>query len=241
MLSRSSRPRESTTALPLRLILPAVRHAMDRFEPQPPVVIGIVGGIAAGKSTVAALFAAAGLEHVDADGIARALVDEPAIRTALRARFGAAVERDDGSLDRAALARLVFADAAARRDLESITHPQIRARILAQIEAAKAAGRSVLLDAPLLLEGPLHAHCDAVVFVDASDAVRRRRALARGWSEAEWQRREQNQLGLGLKRARANASIRNDADLDATRRAVEELLSTWRDCPPRRSEERPGS
>ncbi|MBI5853002.1 MAG: dephospho-CoA kinase [Planctomycetes bacterium] len=209
---------------------------MNRFEPRPPVVIGIVGGIASGKSTVAALFAEAGLETVDADQDARAVVEDPAILSALRARFGAAVVTDDASpdragLDRAALARLVFTDPAARKDLERITHPAIRARILARIAAAHAAGRSVLLDAPLLLEGPLHERCDAIVFVEASDSTRRTRALARGWTAEEWQQRETSQLPLALKRASATATIRNDGALDDTRRQVEQFLAAW--PPPR--------
>ena len=204
---------------------------MHRFEPRPPVVIGIVGGIASGNSTGAALFAEAGLEPVDADTEARRVVEDPAIRSALRARFGATVATDDAGLDRAALARLVFTDPAARKDLEAITHPAIRARILAQIAAAHAAGRSVLLDAPLLLEGPLHERCDAIVFVEASESTRRARALARGWTAEEWQQRETSQLPLALKRASATATIRNDGALDDTRRQVEQFLAAWR--PPR--------
>lgn len=204
---------------------------MNRFEPRPPVVIGIVGGIASGKSTVAALFAEAGLETVDADAEAREVVADPAIRSALRARFGAAVVTGDAGLDRAALARLVFTDPAARTDLEAITHPAIRARILARIAAAHAAGRSVLLDAPLLLEGPLHERCDSIVFVEANRSTRRARALARGWTADEWQQRETSQLPLALKRASATASIRNDGALDDTRRQVEQFLAAWR--PPR--------
>ncbi len=202
--------------------------SMLRFEPHPAVVIGLVGGIAAGKSTVANLFAEAGLEHVDADVEARAVVEDPAVREAIRQRFGPRVFHADGGLDRAAVAHRVFGDDAARAALEAITHPAIRARIRARLASALAAGRSVLLDAALLLEGPLEDTCDAIVFVEAADEVRRARARARGWTEAEWRQREAAQLALSLKRARANATIRNDGDVSDTRRQVEQYLSRWR-------------
>lgn len=228
MLSSVSRPRESTARRPPTRSGPHVGPSpMHRFEPRPPVVIGIVGGIAAGKSTVAALFEEAGLVRVDADAEARRATAAPSILAALAARFGPEVLRPDGQLDRAALARIVFRDRAEKADLEAITHPVIRAAILDRIARSHAEGRSVLLDAPLLLEGPLAGRCDAIVFVEASTETRRARAIARGWTEEEWRSRERSQLDLALKRAAARATIANDGDLDDTRRQVADFLARW--------------
>ncbi|MGE0141962.1 MAG: dephospho-CoA kinase [Planctomycetota bacterium] len=201
---------------------------MHRFEPARPLVIGIVGGIAAGKSTVAKLFAEAGLVHVDADAIARSIQSSAAMKRAIAAEFGAEILGPDGALDRAELARRVFADPLARAALEAIVHPPVRAEIRRQVEAARCAGRSVLLDVPLLLEGELGQLCDKVVFVAARDEVRKARAMQRaGWDESEWRRREANQLALSLKESRADATIPNDGDLAVTRHAVAMLLARW--------------
>ncbi len=182
-----------------------------------PVVIGLVGGIASGKSTVAGLLAEAGLIHVDADALARAATAEPAVRDAIVDRFGPNVVDDSGRLDRAALARVVFGDPARLQQLNAIVHPVVRARILADLAAARAAARSVVLDAPLLLEGGLIELCDAVIFVDTPDAVRRERARARGWDDAELARRESRQASLVEKKSRAGYTIRNDRPLHEIR------------------------
>src|SRR5688572_9070942 len=134
------------------------------FLPRRPVVIGILGGIAAGKSAAAARFAAHGLLHVDADGHARAVAAEPAVLQELARLLGPGVIVD-GKLDRQAVAGIVFRDPVARKHVEAVLHPRIRARIVAELDAGKAAGRSVLLDAPLLLEGGLIDLCDHVAFV----------------------------------------------------------------------------
>src|SRR5436190_3393389 len=172
------------------------------FLPPTPVVIGILGGIAAGKSEAAARFAGHGLLHVDADAHARTVAEDPAVLQQLAASLGSGVVTG-GRLDRQAVAEIVFRDAQARKHVEALLHPRIRARILAELRAAKAAGRSVLLDAPLLLEGGLIDQCDHVVFVDAPDDVRKQRAAARGWDAGELARREQAQAPLAAKRARA--------------------------------------
>jgi len=182
-----------------------------------------VGGIAAGKSTVAALFAARGLHHVDADAHARAVSSDPAVVREIGRRWPAAVR--DAAIDRAALARIVFADPAEKRQLEALLHPEIRARILAEVAATTRAGTSVLLDVPLLLENGLVELCDHVVFVHADPAVRARRAHDRGWPPDELARREAAQTPIAEKAARAGHRIDNDGDLAATARQVDELLA----------------
>src|SRR5690606_21752583 len=130
-------------------------------------------------------------------------------------------------LDRPALASIVFADPAARADLEAITHPGIRAAIVDALERALAAGRSVVLDVPLLVEGGLVDRCDEVVFVDVPRGERLRRAQSRGWTAAEFARREAAQAPIRMKKARATATIRNTGSLDRTRERVARLAADW--------------
>ncbi|MCB9876033.1 MAG: dephospho-CoA kinase [Planctomycetes bacterium] len=209
--------------------------ATDRppFRPSPPLVVGLVGGIASGKSTVAAMFADRGLRHLDADQVAREVSGEPEVLAEVAERLGPRFVRD-GALDRAGLAAAVFADPAARRALEAIVHPRVRARLEAGIAAATAAGDSVLLDVPLLFEAGLFQRCDTVVFVATSDETRATRARARGWADGELARREANQLPLAEKQARAEHVIDNDGTLSATRCAVDALLQRLAATSPRR-------
>ncbi len=200
----------------------------EPFRPANPVVIGILGGIAAGKSAVADAFASHGLVRIDADQEARAVTQDPVVLAEVAQALGPSAVQA-GQLDRKAVAAIVFADPAARARLEAITHPRIRARILAAMALARQDGASVLLDAPLLLEGGLIAFCDHVVFVHASDGVRTARARRRGWDDAELARREAAQAPLAQKRARAGFVIDNDGDLATMRRAVATMLSTLRE------------
>ncbi len=203
------------------------------FHPATPVVIGILGGVASGKSTVARLFAAHGLRHLDADAKARALTEEPAVLADLAARWPRVVTggTEAPRLDRAALAQVVFSDPRARKELEALLHPRIRAALLADLATARAAGESVLLDVPLLLENGLIAECDHVVFVDADAASRARRAAERGWAADELARREAAQAPLAEKAARAGHRIDNSGDLDATRTHIAALLDALAGSP----------
>ena len=142
--------------------------------------IGLTGGIASGKSTVAALLEARGALLVDADVLAREVVEPgtPGL-AAVTARFGPEVLGPDGRLDRPALGRLVFADERARRDLEAIVHPAVRARA-AEVEAGAAPGQVVVHVIPLLVETGQADAFDPVVVVDVDPAVQRTRLLARG-------------------------------------------------------------
>jgi dephospho-CoA kinase len=146
------------------------------------VRIGLTGPIGCGKSTVAGWLAARGAIVVDADAEARATTapGQPALALLLE-RFGGAVRAPDGSLDRAALARLVFGDPAALRDLEAIVHPAVRPRILAAIAAADAAGaRAVVIEAIKLVEGGLAALCDETWLVTCTPDEQRARLAGRG-------------------------------------------------------------
>src|SRR5262245_11052348 len=136
------------------------------------LMVGLTGGIGSGKSTVAALLAKRGAVVVDADLIARQVVEPgtPAL-TKLVERFGSDIVRPDGSLDRARLAEVAFVTDEAKKDLEAITHPAIGAEFLRQVAAAPAAG-IVVHDVPLLFESKRGFEYDAVIVVEAPPEVR---------------------------------------------------------------------
>ena len=119
---------------------------------------------------------------------------------------------------------VVFRDPSARKDLEAIIHPRVRAAMLTQIETAARDRVSVILDVPLLIENGLVEQCDLCVFVDSSEAARRARARQRGWDDGELARREANQEDLHVKKTRAAYIIHNDGSLEQTDEQVRELL-----------------
>ena len=165
--------------------------------------IGLTGGIASGKSTVARLLADRGALVIDADQLARDVVapGTPGL-AAVVARFGDGVLRPDGSLDRPALGRIVFADPRARADLEAIVHPAVRARS-AELAAAAPAGSVVVQMIPLLVETGQQDAFDLVVVVDVEPAEQ----LAR--------LRDRDQLDEDAARARVNAQADRDQRLAA--------------------------
>ena len=156
------------------------------------VHIGLTGPIGCGKSTVASwLGERPGVVVIDADQVARDVLEpgQPAL-VAVIARFGSGLVGPDGSLDRAALGRIVFADPAALRDLEAIVHPAVRPRILAAIAQAAAEGVvAVVIEAIKLVEGGLAALCDEVWLVTCDPAVQRERVVGRGTEPADAERR----------------------------------------------------
>jgi dephospho-CoA kinase len=159
------------------------------------IVVGLVGRIGAGKSTVARRFAEHGAEVIDADALAHAVLAEPDVVREVVARFGADVVDDAGRVRRGALAAAVFGDGpeqmAALRALEAIVHPRVRRRIRAALDAVAAAPTSkgrphvVVLDVPLLVQAGWDDLCDRLVVVQCDEAVRRARLVARGWSDAQ--------------------------------------------------------
>ena len=156
------------------------------------VRIGLTGPIGCGKSTVAGwLGERAGVVVIDADRVAREVLEpgEPAL-DAVVARFGSGLVGPDGSLDRAALGRIVFADPAALHDLEAIVHPAVRPRILdATVRAAAGGAVAVVIEAIKLVEGGLAALCDEVWLVTCDPAVQLGRVVARGSEPADADRR----------------------------------------------------
>lgn len=211
---------------------PTVSPPLSTSPPHPrpalPVVLGVLGGIASGKSAVAGRLAGAKgliisadkLAHEALEGLSGRIVDD----------FGPGLLDTDGRIDRAALAKRVFSDPSARSRLEGWIHPLVRERILAVLTEAEEQGvPRVVLDVPLLLENDaqhgLVARCHHLVFVNAPRGERDRRAVeTRSWEPGEVQRRETTQLPLEEKRARADFVVENSgtlADLDA---AVDQIL-----------------
>ncbi|MFQ5735171.1 MAG: dephospho-CoA kinase, partial [Planctomycetaceae bacterium] len=197
---------------------------------------GLVGGIGSGKSAVARWLAdRCNLTLIDGDEIGHAALNLPGVKSQLSTRFGQAVFDETGEIDRSALARQVFGTTPvqkqARHDLESIVHPHIRSTISETIRRARTSNgvTGVLLDAAVLLEAGWQDVCDCVVFVDASDAVRRQRvAEGRGWNGEDLARRESSQLPLDEKRRRADFIIANNSTVESAGRQLEKILNRIR-------------
>jgi dephospho-CoA kinase len=178
--------------------------------------VGLTGGIGSGKSAVAEIFAARGATVIDADVLARAVVERGSEALGEIADTWPEAIAVDGTLDRPALARIVFGDDAARARLNAITHPRVRARA-AELERAAPDGLVVQV-IPLLFEGESWRDFDRTVVVVAPDDVRIARVVARDRTEREAvERRMAAQIDPALARGRADYVIENDGDLDALR------------------------
>jgi len=187
--------------------------------------IGLVGGIASGKSAVRSILAELGCITCDSDDLAHQALRDPAIVSAIAARWGDRAIRH-GAVDRGALAAIVFADPGERAQLEALVHPWIHARRRAMFSTHPGVAPARVIDAPLLLEVGLHTECDSIWFVEAPIEARQARALAsRGWSTAELARREAAQWPLDQKRALAHHVLCNDGDPQSLRSRVEAALA----------------
>ncbi|MCI0359754.1 MAG: dephospho-CoA kinase [Planctomycetaceae bacterium] len=189
------------------------------------LILGLVGGVASGKSFVAECFRQLGAAVLDADKTGHAVLYEPAIMDAIRGRWGDGVLDAQGNVNRSAVAKIVFAPGndAEKRFLEELTHPRIEARLQRQMELLQASGSpplAVVIDAALLFEAGWDKLCDKIVFVDASRDIRLERAVARGWSAEQFAAREAAQLPLEEKRNRSHIVIRNARSRDNVREVV---------------------
>lgn len=190
------------------------------------LVVGLTGGIGAGKTAVAHALAAHGAFVSDSDKSAKELLTTPEVRDTLVGWWGSEILGKDGQTDRAAIAKLVFTDEKKRKRLERLIHPLLhdrRARERQQAELDRVP--FFVIDAPLLIEAGLEKECDTVVFVDAPREIRLARVQAkRGWDEAELARREAAQLPLDEKRARSQHIVVNDGDAKALHQQVTALV-----------------
>lgn len=193
-------------------------------------IIGILGGVASGKSLVAKTLAGLGAGVLDADRVGHEVLRVPEIERAVRRRWGDGVLDAAGHVDRSRLAAIVFGSSAAaekeRRHLEELLHPKIGRRLQEEASNQAAAGcPAAVLDAPLLLEAGWDRLCSWMIFVDAPRPLRLARALERGWSETDFAAREGVQESLDLKRKRADVIVDNSGSPEETRAQVEQF---WR-------------
>lgn len=187
--------------------------------------VGLTGGVASGKSTVASMLRDLGVVVIDADALAREVVapGTPGL-AAVVDEFGPGVLGPDGALDRAALGRLVFDDPARRTALEAIIHPLVRARA-AELEAEAPEGALVVHDIPLLVETGQADRFDVVLVVDVPTEVQVERAVReRGWSEQEAASRIAAQASRGDRLAAATYVLDNTGTPEDLRQQVAEVL-----------------
>ncbi len=199
-----------------------------------PPLIGLTGPIGCGKSTVGQMLAGLGGTVIDADELAREVTapGEPTL-PAIRQRFGDTVFHADGSLDRAALAEIVFNNEAALRDLEAITHPAVRRRVEALLARAKETKAPfVVIEAIKLVEGGLAQQCDEVWLIDCPPAVQRKRLRGRGMDAADADRRVAAQgddlvgrLDVLLPRTVRRRVLPTEGSLEEVRQAVQQALA----------------
>jgi len=193
------------------------------------ILVGLTGNIASGKSTVARLLAAHGATIIDADALARRAVEpgSPALR-AIVARWGNALLLDNGTLDRAALRRIVFANPAELEALNAIVHPEVRRLRDEDVAAARARDdRLVVCDIPLLYEQDMEREFARVILVHAPEDVRLERLMRdRGLSRDDAMLMIVAQMPAELKRARADLVVENASTLEALEARVNEVWRT---------------
>ncbi len=215
---------------------PAGRDARKAGAPGRAVrVVGLTGGIASGKSTVARMFADLGAAVIDADAVVQALLDAPEMIERLRRAWGEEYLGPDGRPDRRKIAERVFQDAERLREWTGWVHPPVQKKIREQVDSVlrNPAILLIIIDAPLLLETGLDSWCDTILFVDADPSLRAERARAsRDWPEGELQRRESWQAPLDVKRRTANVVISNSGTREETFRTVERLFRQWTHASP---------
>jgi dephospho-CoA kinase len=190
------------------------------------LLVGLTGGLATGKSTVSDLLRALGCVVLDADALAREVVEpgQPAL-AAIAREFGPEVLRADGTLDRKRLGAIVFADPERRQRLEALTHPAIRERYLVRLADLEAQGFEgiVVWDAPVMIESGGYRHVDRLVVVVTDAATQRARALGRDGDRADAERKIASQMPLAEKARLADYVIDNSSDRAATEARTREV------------------
>ena len=190
-------------------------------------VIGLAGGIGAGKSEAARILADLGAGVIDSDALAREELNAPDVIKAIRDAWGDEVLTPDGKVDRVRLRR-IFAHPTERQRLESLIHPRVarrRERLQESFEADPSI-RAVVLDSPLLFEAGLDKTCDVVLFIEADRATRQKRVeQTRLWSDAELEKREKLQKALDLKKRSADYIVENNSTVEKLSRQLADFFS----------------
>ncbi|MCA9062774.1 MAG: dephospho-CoA kinase [Planctomycetaceae bacterium] len=187
------------------------------FQLQSRPVVGIIGGIGAGKSSVTRAVSDLRLYVIDADAIGHQVLNTDNVSKQLAGLLGTQILDDAGQIDRGRIAERVFGNTPehtmARKQLEGVVHPAIRAEMMQQIKAAPDDADAIILDAAVMLEAGWADACDVLVFIDTPLELRQRRVQAsRGWSPEELARREQSQWPLEEKRKFADFTVSNSGD-----------------------------
>jgi len=196
------------------------------------ILVGLTGGIGAGKSTVSAMLAEQGAVIVDADQIARDLQSPgSAVLDQMAERFGRHIIADDGSLDRGAVAKIVFNDEAALEDLNGIVHPAMQSEIQRQIDEHRESDRVVVLDFPLLGENPRKGLAATIVVDIPVDVAVRRLVDQRSMDEDDARARINSQLSREDRLASATHVVDNGGDRESLSQQVESLWEQLLELP----------
>ncbi len=190
-------------------------------------IIGILGGIGSGKSTVAAEFAKLGCKVIDADKIAHELLDEPAVKAKVVGLFGRAILDPKGKIDREKLGEVVFVDAQKLSLINEIIHPLVlqRAEELIKQYDCQNQVKAIVLDMPLLVEVGWDKRCDKLIFVDCEQKLRLDRAKKLGFDKNQVKIRENFQISLDNKANLADNTVENNSDFSALAKQVTDIFS----------------
>jgi dephospho-CoA kinase len=191
-------------------------------------IIGILGGVGSGKSTVAAEFAKLGCAVIDADEIAHELLDEPVVKNKVIASFGEVILDSRGKISRRRLARIVFADAGKLLELNEIIHPLVLKQVRKLIKKAKGQKRvkAIVLDMPLLVEVGWAKRCDKLIFVECKQRIRAERTKKMGIFDKNMLKiRENFQISLDNKKSIADNIIDNNSGFSALAGQVTDIFS----------------
>ncbi|SOC03146.1 dephospho-CoA kinase [Ureibacillus xyleni] len=194
------------------------------------MIIGLTGSIASGKSTVANMLKEYGLPIVDADLVARQVV-EPGTETLQKIAdaFGQDVLTADGAMDRAKVGSIIFHDESKRKVLNDIIHPAIRSEMLRQRDEHVANGeKTVIMDIPLLFESKLQHYVEKILVVSVSEETQLKRLIERNQlSDEEAKARISSQLPLSIKEQGADAVINNNGSIEETKQQLDDILKNW--------------